>query len=962
MNNSKINIAQFTRLKSQCFFILLSCILIVLNACVNNTEDKRNNTCNEQCIVSFEKADNVFPLVTNKSATSILVDVNSDKGIKRVLNLFQDDIEKVTSAHIPLCNEVSKDAEKIVIVGEVDNCQFLKALEEENKISFDEIRGKWENSLIQTVESPFPGINKALVVAGSDKRGVIYGLFELSKQMGVSPWYWWADVPVQKHSEIYVKEGRFNFGEPKVQYRGIFINDEEPALGPWARENFGGFNAQFYDKVFELILRMKGNYLWPAMWGKAFADDDPMNAVLADEYGVVIGYSHHEPMMRAHKEWKKYGSGAWNYNTNKENLQSFWREGIKRNLGKESIITVGMRGDGDEPMSEESNIELLTQIVDDQRKIIEEETGKPAFETPQVWALYKEVQEYYDKGMRVDDDIMLLYCDDNWGNVRRLPGDKERARKGGCGLYYHFDYVGGPRSYKWINTNPLPKIWEQNKLAYDYGVDKLWVVNVGDIKPMELPTQFYLDLAWNPVQMGTEELAAYSKKWAQQQFGEKYAGEIASILNKYGKYAGRRKPEQLDKNTYSLTNYGEYERVSNELKTLSNDVAEVERSLSKAYKDAFFQLVKYPVDALANLYSMYNAQAKNHLYFNQGRSMTNLMADSVEYFFKRDSLLKYHYHHNIANGKWNHMMAEVKIGYTSWNSPRTEVLPCVKRLVVKEDVVPAIYTEGSEEEIKDNIGVLPEFDSFGMQTHYFELFNKGYKAFKYSLKPSQDWIKASSYEGEVIDQKRIQISIDWTKVPTGSTRETIEVASGNKQFVLKVNTFGVEDTKIKGHAESNGYIAIESTDFSKKYTSKNIEWLIIPDIGLTGDGVTAKPSLIGEQEPYKSMLEYNVWFKTKGKVKVYAYFSPTLNFIGKEGLKYGLSFNDEAPEIVNVHHKKHYSWSRIVSDNINVCVSEHEIKEVGNQKLKYHLISPGLVLQKIVIDTGGLKKSKLGPM
>ncbi len=271
-------------------------------------------------------------------------------------------------------------------------------------------------------------------------------------------------------------------GEPAVKYRGIFLNDEAPALTGWVKEKYGSYNREFYMKVFELLLRLKGNYLWPAMWNSAFNEDDPLNPKLADEYGIVMGTTHHEPMLRAQQEWKRHGTGPWDYSRNAAELQEFWKAGIERNKRYESIITVGMRGDGDLPMTEESNVALLEKIVAEQRKILAAEMNPDLSQVPQLWALYKEVQEYYEKGMRVPDDVTLLWCDDNWGNIRRLPTEQERKRAGGAGIYYHFDYVGDPRSYKWINTNPIPKVWEQMHLAYEYGATRIWIVNVGDLK------------------------------------------------------------------------------------------------------------------------------------------------------------------------------------------------------------------------------------------------------------------------------------------------------------------------------------------------------------------------------------------------------------------------------------------------------------------------------------------------
>ncbi len=388
----------------------------------------------------------------------------------------------------------------------------------------------------------------------------------MSSQIGVSPWYWWADVPVVPRNNIYVKAGAYTDGEPAVKYRGIFLNDEAPALSGWTDEVFGGFNSKFYAHVFELILRLKGNFLWPAMWGNALYDDDPLSGALADEYGIVLGTSHHEPMGRAHVEWSRYGTGPWNYDKNQAVLREFWRGGMERMKDFETIVTVGMRGDGDEPMSEQSDIALLERIVRDQRKIISQVTGARAEKTPQVWALYKEVQDYYDKGMRLPDDVTLMLCDDNWGNVRKLP-----APGSGYGMYYHFDYVGGPRNYKWVNISPVQRIWEQMNLTYRYGVDRIWIVNVGDLKPMEYPISFFLDMAWNPDRFNENNLFDHTEQWCAQQFGEKWASEAARLIDLYTKYNRRVSPELLDANTYSLENYDEFERVLEEYRALLID-------------------------------------------------------------------------------------------------------------------------------------------------------------------------------------------------------------------------------------------------------------------------------------------------------------------------------------------------------------------------------------------------------
>jgi hypothetical protein len=947
--------------KGWCVFLLVSVVLVSVKA-----QNDLGSTFKTQSYVSFSEADGGFPLFGNGSVAPLIVAANEFPGVHRVAAHLQNDLLLVTGLEPAIITQDFSGLKSAVIIGTLGQSSLIDGMVAAGKLDVSDVAGRWELSLIQVVDEPLEGIDRALVIVGSDKRGTMFGMFDLSAQIGVSPWYWWADVPVEKQSELYVKAGRYNLGEPKVQYRGIFLNDEEPALGNWVREHFEDFNADFYVHVYELLLRMKGNFLWPAMWGKAHADDDINNAILADEYGIVISYTHHEPMMRAHVEWSRYGDGPWDYTKNKEQLDQFWTEGVARNNGYESFITIGMRGDGDEAMSDDRNIDLMTDIILNQRRIIGEVSDKPVEEVPQLWALYKEVQEYYDMGMRVADDIMLLYCDDNWGNVRRMPGDEERARSGGLGMYYHFDYVGGPRNYKWINTNPLPKIWEQNKLTYEHGVNKLWVVNVGDLKPMEFPIQFYLDLAWDPDRFESKDVAKYSVAWARQQFGAPYAEEIAGFMDHYGKINGRRKPEMLDWNTFSLTNYREFERVADEYNALAAKAAIVNEQIPDNYRDAYYQLVLYPIEATANLYNLYHATAKNHMYARQGRSMASHLADSVRYYYEKDSLMTRYFHTEVADGKWNHMMSQTRIGYTYWQQPESNVIPKTESVAVLSGAHPGMLVEGHATVYGPESNRLPEFDAFNQPAYYLELFNKGDEAFKYRLQSKQKWVKFSSAKGLVDDQERIYVSIDWSTAPVGINEALINVKAGRRSMEVKLsawNPSAAQKSGINGFVETNGYVSMESSNFSKVNETDDIRWLVIPDIGRTLDGVVAQPYMVDEQVAGQGpSIEYELYLRTPGTVKVHAYFSPTLNYPGKEGLHYAMSFNKEVPVVVNAHaDESDPVWYQMVGDKIMVHTTEHTIGAAGVHTLKYHMVSPGLVLQKIVVDTGGLKQTYLGP-
>lgn len=625
--------------------------------------------------VSFDRNGDALCL-TGKQG-EIVYDKNDWKGVEIAVGNLKKDLEKVTgSSSYP------------IVVGTLGKSAPIDALAEKKLIDASLLKDKNEKFIITVVDDK-------LVIAGSDKRGTIYGIYELSRQIGVSPWYDWADVPVAKHPSIYIKKGIYTDGEPAVKYRGIFLNDEAPCLTGWVHENYGKyFNHEFYARVFELILRLKGNYMWPAMWGEAFYADDEINMQTADDMGVMMGTSHHEPMARAHQEWLRDKShGAWNFDTNRKQLSEFWKSGVERMKNTEDVVTIGMRGNGDEPMGEHADVALLEKIVNAQRKLIEEATGKPAKETPQVWALYKEVQEYYEKGMNVPDDVILLLCDDNWGNVRILPelqkdgkcadpaaeGAFSKIHPGGYGMYYHVDYVGGPRNTKFQNVTQIQRFWEQLYLTYNYGVDKLWILNVGDLKPMEFPIDFWFKMAWNPHQFRADNLIAYTEDFCRELFGNELSKEAARLLNLQCKFAHRRTPELLDARTFNLMN-GEWAEKVAEYNQLEYDANVLFEHMPAVYRDTYKQLIYFPIRVMANLYNMYYAVAMNQALAKNNDPQANEWADKVELCFQRDQELCYDYNHNIAKGKWNHMMDEIHIGYRSWNNPPKNIMPAVTRI------------------------------------------------------------------------------------------------------------------------------------------------------------------------------------------------------------------------------------------------------------------------------------------
>jgi len=669
---------------------------------------------------------------------------------------------------------------------------------------------------------------------------------------------------------------------------------------------------------------------------------------------------------RAHDEWRRYGKGVWNYDSNAVNLQAFWRQGIARMKDEENIVSIGMRGDGDEPMTEGTAIALLERIVKEQRQIIAEETGKPASQTPQLWALYKEVQDYYDKGMRVPDDVTLLLSDDNWGNIRKLPALNSKPRSGGYGIYYHFDYVGGPRNYKWINTNPIARIWEQMHLAYEYGVDKIWIVNVGDIKPMEFPAQFFLDYAWNPDGYSANDLQPYTEQWASRQFGDAHAKSIANIITSYLQYSSRRKPELLAPDTYSLINCNEWDSVVNDYKQLLSKADSINRLLPAAYKDAYYQLVLHPVAASANLNELYAAVAKNRLYAKQGRRSANNYADSAKQLYVKDSLITSYYNDTLAGGKWHHMMDQTHIGYTYWQQPETNVMPSVNYIQVPDAAAMGVAVEGDSLLAENSKLTLPRFNAICPQPHYIAIFNKGKAPFEFTVTANAPYVKASAVKGNVEEEQRVWISIDPDKTPAGRhvIPVTINGAGTKQQVYVEVNNPSAGKASIKGFTEVGGVVSIEAAHYTKAVNSDSIHWRIIPYFGRTFSGVTTLPVTAANDSIFTTTsphLEYQLYLSDAGIVQVHAYLAPTLPF-HNEGLRYAVSIDDEKPQIIDMN--KGYTemvWGKWVADNIIDKTSTHRINKPGVHVLKFWRVDAGVVLQKLVVDAGGLKESYLGP-
>ncbi len=965
-------------------------------------------------VTGTAEADPGFPLVAGGKAATLVVSSADLPGARRVVGDLAADVERVTGIRPAVSVDSVPAHGPVVLIGTLGHSPLVDDLVAAGRLDVTGIEGKWETSLRQVVDG-------RLVLTGSDQRGVIYGVYDLSRHIGVSPWYWWADVPPRQCRELHVPGRRFSLGTPHVKYRGFFINDENPALGTWAPAFFGpgkapgfpnGFNHEFYAKMFETLLRLKGNYLWPAVWGRAFAEDDPLNHATAKEYGVVMGTSHEAPMMRGIEEWNRHpkaygGTGEWSFRRNADAIKAYWTDGIRRMVREdfEGVITLGMRGNGDTSLPDGDGIELMGEIIAAEREIIARETGRDVTTVPQVWTLYKEVLRYWQRGLRPPDDVIVVFTDDNWGNIRKHRDLALPSHPGGYGLYYHFDYVGGGRNYKWVDTTLIANAWEQLHQAVEYGTDKLWVANVGDMKGNELPLQFFLDYAWDPGALPAEELSTWEAGFAAENLGEPALGEV---LHTYGRLQSRRKPELLNRRItvdpeqpsaityddqmtpFSRVNYRELDSVTEEWQALAARCAKIASRLPASTQDAFFELAGYAIQASANLYALRRAEFTNLLHAAQGRASANTLAAETEARFADDLALADKYNTAIAGGKWRGFQTQPHIDYgdvarygpnAPWQQPELDnvalpdvIFPAVRRVDLPAPAELGIAVDGSEQwwPAAGGTPVLPEFSPFQTApAQYIDVFNRGRTPFRCSVRTGAPWILTEPRGGRVAENLRLTVRVDWTRAPKGTTTVPITVsgAGAHVQVDAVVRNPELPAPWRRGFVEANGYVSIEAEHCTANVGAGGVSWRRIPDLGRTGAAMTPLPVTAASRAPGTGpRLEYRMTLFTPGTVRVWAYLSPRPNVLQGDGVRYAVSFDDETPQVVNITKATgaddmtmNRQWETSTSDNVHRIATRHPIAAPGPHVLKLWMVDPTVVVQKVVIDTGGLRPSYLGP-
>ncbi|KAL2174825.1 glycoside hydrolase family 115 protein [Thermothelomyces heterothallicus CBS 202.75] len=930
------------------------------------------------------------------------------------------------------------DPEKVVIIaGTIGHSKVIDKLIASRSLDVSRVKGKWESFTSQLVKNPVPGCKQALVVAGSDPRGTIYGIYDISEQIGVSPWYFWADSPPRKHKNLYVTTEKKVQGPPSVKYRGFFLNDEQPALTNWVASHWQdtpygpGYGAAFYGLIYELLLRLRANYLWPAIWATMFEVDDPANQPLADAFEVVIGSSHTEPLMRAQNEFGHFYEGPWAYNLNNKTIDDYFRYGVQRAkpYARNSLWTMGMRGTGDtaiEGLGVEYIVEMLQTLVKNQREIMAEGLGiKDITTVPQMWCLYKEVMSYLSAGLQVPDDVTLLWADDNWGNVRRLPLRNETQRHGGAGIYYHFDYVGGPRDYKWINTIQLTKTAEQMHMAYARGADRIWIVNVGDMKALEIPISHFFDLGYDAERWHVDSTQEWAEAWAAREFGPARAREIADVMMKYGMYAARRKYELVEPWVYSVINYNEAEAVLQQWAELVADAQAIYDELPAEAKPAFFQTVLHPALAGEIVHQINVGGARNMLYAGQKRNAANKAIQDVLAYSAADANLTRRWD-ALLDGKWKHFMDQTHLGYDGyWQQPMRNALPPM--VYVQTDFTSlageiGIGVEGSNATVKGddrwhaNSGndlTLPPLDPYGPATRYIDIFSRGPEECSWTLSSSKPWLKLSQSTGVVgpnHPDARVLVSVDWKSAPPAPYSDTVQInittpctgmdryGFGDPHVLVPVTVRSVPKSFKRGFVESDGNVAFAAEHYSRivepaskgkgkgKGQDEDVTYHTFASYGRTSSGVGLVPlgaeKLAREEAP---ALEYDLYlFTNTSAANVTLYLSPALNYLGDATpLEYAVALfpaSSAGPEpdddAVVVKHVQPVGateggnmpdgWDGAVADGVwgltgGYTTSSFEVAREGAYKLRVWALMPGVVVQKVVVDLGGVRPSYLGP-
>ena len=921
--------------------------------------------------------------------------------MKRAAELFAADVEAVTGRR-PQVTSATGETGPAVIVGTVGGSALIRRLSEAGKIDTAPLEGAWERYLIQTVANPLPGIRKALVIAGSDRRGAAYGLFTLSELIGVSPWYWWADGPVKKHAALHVDAPPTYSQTPSVRYRGIFLNDEDWGLTPWASQTFeperGNIGPRTYAKVCELLLRLKANYLAPAMHPVSTSFNQiPENKLVADTFAIVMGSTHCEPLLlNTASEWDTQTMGPWNYDKNKEGINRVLTQRVRENSPYENVYTLALRGLHDGAMSTtlpmHEKVRMLQQALLDQRQILAENIDRPVETVPQAFTPYKEVLEIYSNGLELPDDVTIVWPDDNYGYMKRLSGVREQRRTGRSGVYYHVSYLGVPHSYLWFSTTPPSLMYEELRKAYDTTADRLWLLNCGDLKGSEMQVSLFLDMAWDIGRFTADNVVTYPARWLAGIFGEAYYDRLEAMTREHLRLAFPRKPEymgwgyhwnrfdhnceQLTDTDFSFTNYDEAPRRLEAYRKLGARAEALLHEIGDEARPAFYQLVYYPLRGAELMNRMTLGGQRNRWYARQGRAATNAVRDEVQRCYDSLQVITRGYN-SLLGGKWNHMMS-MRQNYDGvsayFNLPHLAThdaagAPRLALQVAGEDVTGARAFHA-----------LPAFDNYLRRTYPVEIYNRGGGTLAWTAHASEPWVVLSKSAGKTADEERITVGIDWEKAPSGNAVPAQIVFRAGEQsekvLVSLFNPTAPSRAELRGiYVENNGCVSIPAAGCHRVRENDRIKITAVEDLGIEGPALqlgdpTAPLQIFRSRDV--PCAEYDFYAFDAGSVDVYTYVLPTFPLhadrdfrIGENtntDTKYSVQIDDGALATPSSSHVEYAQvWFESVLRNCAVNKSTLHIDKPGRHTLRIRVGDPGIVLQKIVLDFGGMKRSYLGP-
>ena len=946
---------------------------------------------------------NVFSLVGKKDKACVYYDAQDFEVVKTTAGLFANDVKEVSGQILGVATTKETPQKNCIIVGTLGHNEWIDQMIAKKKLDVETLKNRWESYLVQLVRNPLPGVDKALVIVGSDRRGAAYGLLSVSRTIGVSPWYWWADAPIVKKDQLHLKVDKYISKEPTVKYRGIFINDEDWGLYRWSKRNFekevGNFGPRTYAKVCELLLRLQANYLCPAMHDASMAFHRiPENRVVADRFAIIMGSSHCEPLLfNTASEWKRDKMGEWDYINNKKGVDSVLNARVKECAPFENVYTLALRGLHDRAMNASNDMgdrkDMLQEALMAQRQMLIDAIGKPGEEIPQAFTPYKEVLDVYDEGLELPDDVTIIWPDDNYGYMKRLSSPKEQKRSGRSGVYYHSSYLGKPHDHLWMNTISPTLMYEELRKAYDATADRIWLLNAGDIKSCEFAVDYFLTMAFDIDSFNFERAANYRTEWLCGMLGDQYRNEYQDVVNSFYKLAFARKPEFMgwgyqwttdkhgrERNTdtdFSLTNYREVDNRLSEYRRIGSTVEKILNNMSdEKQKACFYQSLYYPVKGCELLNRMILDGQRNRWYSIQQRASTKELEKSAKACYDSLEVITNGYN-SLLGGKWDHVMT-MKQGFAAAYFE----LPKLRDVELAPTASLGVMAEG-EAVLKglQSFHSLPCFNTYLRQSYYVDVFNKGATPLKWKAAVTNDWILVSKKSGETATEDRIEVSIDWAKVPAGERiLGTLDITSdrGEKESVY-ISVFNPTSPSLAEmdtlFVENNGYVSIDAASFHRKVENDAIKMIMIPNLGCEntavqlGNPIAPAQRTAGRNTP---RLEYDFYTFEQGSVDVYTYVLPTFpiskdrGYAGHEATnvetKYGVCI-DEGPVMTPSTSSFEYAqiWYESVLKNCRINKTTLHIDKPGKHTVKIICGDAGTVLQKVVLDFGGMKRSYMGP-